>query len=577
MSSVWRTMLAGLALAAGAVAVADADDVVAVVNGQALSRADFGRVLVQALGPSALDTLVDWKLLEQEARRRGVTASAAELAERKELEIALRVRAVAQNCRMGLAEYLRSTGRSADDLRREVAAGVSDNVIRVLLLAEKLLAGEMDLSDAALRAYHERTRGPSFTAAHIVVAGRRRAEELLELLRGEPALWERAVLAYSLDRASVPYKGRIGPVPAASELGRTLAAMKPGELALYREGELWHVLRLAEVIPASGQPFEEVKGALKAELAAVELPGRFELLLAGLNRDACVAVNLFASPGSRALLGEDAAVFVNGEAVSVSRLADVLVDEFGGAMIEPYVEQALILQEARRRGLEVSEGELAARAQVIGDQLFQEQAAQREVTPRRLAELLAEAGVSVADYKRDLARQLVSADDVRATVLAERMVADGVEVTDAQIAQAYEDLRKDRFVVKELSVESAAAAERIYRQVREGMSFDVVGRTEIPEPGVWLSGGLIEVVTSSHPAYPYVSYLREGEVSSVFKSGGRYRIMKVLERHPASEPPPLDVVRSTLAEQVRLQQSRARIRALLVKLKAESDIEIRLD
>jgi hypothetical protein len=157
------------------------------------------------------------------------------------------------------------------------------------------------------------------------------------------------------------------------------------------------------------------------------------------------------------------------------------------------------------------------------------------------------------------------------------MVADGVEVTDAQIAQAYEDLRKDRFVVKELSVESAAAAERIYRQVREGMSFDVVGRTEIPEPGVWLSGGLIEVVTSSHPAYPYVSYLREGEVSSVFKSGGRYRIMKVLERHPASEPPPLDVVRSTLEEQVRLQQSRARIRALLVKLKAESDIEIRLD
>lgn len=195
MSSVWRTMLAGLALAAGAVAVADADDAVAVVNGQALSRADFGRVLVQALGPSALDTLVDWKLLEQEARRRGVTASAAELAERKELEIALRVRAVAQNCRMSLGEYLRSTGRSADDLRREVAAGVSDNVIRVLLLAEKLLAGQMDLSDAALRAYHERTRGPGFIAAHIVVAGRQRAEELLELLRGEPALWERAVLA----------------------------------------------------------------------------------------------------------------------------------------------------------------------------------------------------------------------------------------------------------------------------------------------------------------------------------------------------------------------------------------------
>ena len=48
---------------------------VAVVNGQELSRPEFGRALVRTLGMSAMETFVDWALVAQEAGRRGLAVT----------------------------------------------------------------------------------------------------------------------------------------------------------------------------------------------------------------------------------------------------------------------------------------------------------------------------------------------------------------------------------------------------------------------------------------------------------------------------------------------------------------------
>jgi hypothetical protein len=52
--------------------------------------------------------------------------------------------------------------------------------------------------------------------------------------------------------------------------------------------------------------------------------------------------------------------------------------------------------------------------------------------------------------------------------------------------------------------------------------------------------------------------------------------MAVLEREPAAEPPPLEAVREELAAELRLRKARERIPALVLKLKAEADVEVRL-
>jgi len=571
---------AAAATALGSGVSAPAGDAVAVVNGEPVSRADFGAYLVRSLGRSAMDTFVDWMLVEQEARRLGLTATDADLAERKRLEVELRLRAVLRNARMSLDEFQKvpdSPGRDMTKLRLTIAEAISDSALRTLLLAEKVVAPQLDLSESALRTYYERTRGRQFTAAHILVRSQRVAEDLLGLLRERPSAWSEAVLQYSLDRDSVPYKGRIGPVSAASELGKTLSAMQPGERKLYKEADLWHVVLLIGAVPESQERFEEITGQLRAELIAEQTPGRFEALLSSLNREACVVDNLLPEPQARRPLGEGTAVFINGAAFSVSRLEGILIQEFGPRMLSPYIERVLVFQEAHRRGLTVSEEEMGERTQGIARELFDEQAAQRKMKPEELTAFLARSGVDITGYKMDLARRFVAPEDVRAELLAEKMVADAVQVSESEIREAYGDLRKDRFVVRELAADSAPAAERMYGELKQGVRSDVIARTELSEPGQWQPRSLVSVVTSSQPYYPYVKDLQEGEVSGIFKQGGKYRIIEVLERCSPSEPPALDSVRSVLEQEVRLRKSKARIQALLVKLKVESTIETRLN
>ncbi|MHC4591979.1 MAG: hypothetical protein ACYS8L_04695, partial [Planctomycetota bacterium] len=508
--------VAAVLLALGAACQTVHADEIAVVNGEPITRSEFGRSLVGSLGRSVMDTFIDRALIEQEARRLGITVTDAELSERKALEIALRLRAVQQNSRMGPEEFQTLAGLlgwDLDELRSQVERGISDGALRIMLLAERILEPTLDLSDEALRNHYERTRGQRYAAAHIVVGGRSRAERLLTMLRDRLELWPQAVLQVSLDRASVPYKGRIGPVPAASRLGKVLSGMQPGELKLHQEGELWLVLRFIKEIPPASEDFEAIKTQLRAELAVAAARDEFNALLAGLNWDAHVVVNMSFDSRARHLLGEETAVYVNGESLPVAELADALVEEFGPSMLESYIERMLIMQQARRRGLTVSDEEFEARLEAIGEQLFEEQAAQRGVTTEDMVQRLAASGVDAAKFKEDLVQQLASPTDVRATLLGERMVENGVEVAEGDISDAYREFCEGRCIVRELAADSSDSAEQLRRRIRQGADFDMLARTEPSGPGAWLAGSRIEAVTSSHPYYPYVKSLKVGDVS----------------------------------------------------------------
>lgn len=554
--------------------------VVASVNGEDITRSEFGLALVRSLGRAALDSYVDRELIEQEARRRGISVSAEEVRERMELEVRMRTRAVARNSRMGPKEFqqtARNYGWDMEQVRREIEEGISETRVRYQLLTEKILEPSIDLSERALRDYFTRTRGRRYAAAHVAVSERQRAEELLRRLKEDLSLWDAAVVQYSLDRASVPHRGRIGPVPAGSELGRVLAGMKQGELTLYQGPERWHVLRYLTEVPPEPVEFEKIRDRLRAEFLATRAGQMQYGLLADLSRDATVVTNLASEPSARRILGEDVAAWVGGQPVKIGELAEALIDQFGPAMLESYVERTLVLQEAEERGVSVSEREMEERLDAIADQLFARQAEQRGMTTGELRQFLADAGVPLADFRDRLLRELVSREDVRATLLAEKMVAGGVEVTEADLQQAHREYYGDRYTVKEMTTDSATEARRLTEALEAGAGFDLLLQAEARRPGAWLQGTRALTVTSSHPYYTYVKGVGEGETTGVFRYDGLYRIIKVVEHHPATEKPPLESVRDEVEREVRMQKMRERIRAFLLKLKAEADIQVELE
>ncbi len=553
---------------------------VAVVNGQAITRAQFAASLVSSLGSSVMEAYTERVLIAQEARRRGVTVTDHELQARRKLELELRLRAAEQGTRMGPQEFAAAAadrGMGMDQVRAELDDSISMDALRSKLLAEKLLAPYLDLGDKALRAYYERTRGRRFAAAHIAVADQKQAERLMEALGNRRDIWPDAVLAYSLDRASMPYKGRIGPVPAESALGRVLAGMGPDELRVWQEGQVWHVLWLIKEIPASSEDFDQIKDRLRSELLAVESHSRLYDLLADLWEQARVVVNMSPDPAERRLLGQDVAAFVNGEPIRTDALSDALVREFGKATLPATIERTLIFQEAARRGLSVQPEELDERLKAIGERLFADQASARGLSSQDLQKLVQGSAESPAEVKARLVREMVNVDDVRATILAEKLVAPDVQVTQQEIQDAYNAYGGERYVVRDLPTDTRAQALSVMDRLDQGASFELLARTESPEPGVWLEGEGLTVVTDGQPWFERVKGLEAGQTSGIFQQDGKYHIIKVVEHDPPSDRPPIETVRDKLQRQVFLRKAMDRIRALLIKLRAESSITVNLE
>lgn len=554
--------------------------VIARVNDREVQRGEFADVLVQTLGPWAMGEYVDRVLVEQEAARRGLTATEEEIEERTEVEIDLRLRKVRRDLGVGPGEFrtmLQSSGRGLPDLREEIRNSVSGTEIRLKVLRDKILRPRIDLSEEAVRDYWRRTRGRRFVAAHIELPRREDAERLLQPLQDDPDLWSAAVLRYSQDRAGVPRKGRMGPVPAESDLGRALDGMVPGEMEVYRGDRAWHVLRFIKTVPADEAPFEEVREAVRRELLASRAGELHYRLLAELNGRANVVTNLAGDTETRRIMGRQVAAFVDGATVPVGELGEALIEEFGATMLKGYVERLLVFQQAEARGVSVTQEELQERMEAVADRVFRQYTDRRGMTVEEMTELLDEQGLDLEGSKELLTRRLVDTEDVRATLLAEKMLADQVEVTEEDVEQAYEEHYGERFEVRQMSTESLAKARDLYQELRRGATFELVMRAEAGESGAWLEGLPLTTVTASHPYYPHVKDLEQGQISGIFEGEGQYHIIKVVRHHPPAERPPLESVREDLKQQVFRRKLRDRVRAFLVKLRAEADIRITLD
>jgi hypothetical protein len=556
-----------------------AAEVVARVNGEEITREELGLALVHSLGRAAVDSMVDRILVEQAAGRNGIAVSDEELARRTALELELRMRAAAANARLTRGQFREAAERygwDMDAVRREVEDSISPKALRSRLLAERLLEPRLDLDGPALEAYYERTRGLRYAAAHIELPSRESAVQMVRLLESSPGSWAEFVARYSLDRPSVAHRGRMAPVPAASGLGRVLAGMGADELGVFSEGDAWHVVRLLSEVPPEAGEFEEVADDLRTELRAVLAASREHELLAELHRAGQVVRNLSAVPEVRRLLGDDVAAYVNGEPMAVERLAEALIEQFGGPMLQGYIERTLVFQEARRRGIGVTSEEVQARLAEAAGQLLAQQASQRDMTPEEFKEFLLRSGVTTRDFAAMLARELLSAEDARATLLAERIAGAGVSVDESDIDRAYQELYSERLVVRDMAFGTASEAEFFLEDVLAGGDFDILARARASSPGGWMVGANLVSVAAGHPYYGRAAGLREGEASGVFKHESTYHIIRLVKRDPPRERPPLDQVRGAVEQEARLRRSRERIRAFLVKLRAEADIQVEM-
>jgi foldase protein PrsA len=544
------------------------------VNGEDVTEQEFGDAMIRTYGVYFIDQLIDQTLIEQEAERRGITITAEELIDHQELLVELALRKNIQRMRVGRKEFhalMEEHGTSPTALRSALQDTLSPVETRTRLLAQKLLEPELDLGEEALRSYWARTRGPRFSAAHILVREKQDARRILAELQRDPRLWKQMLLARSLDRRSLAFSGRMPLVPADSELGRALADMRPGQMKLRTTEGLWQILRFVNTVPGTGEKLQDVREEVRAELAAELTRDHLYDLLHHLHARATVTLNMSPDPAERALLGEQNAAFVNGRPLTTATLRNALLEVYGASLLPRYVDRLLVFQEARRLGVSVTDREVEQRRREIAEQLMTARAAQRGIGESELDEMFSELPELADELKRRVSMAQVPTEDVRATLLAEKLVRDDVRVTEADREQVAREFRGERVIVRELEAPTATAAQGLYDSLRRGASFDELALTG-EQPGLWTQQSLGVAVTARHPYWDEAKDLEPGEISRIFEHNGKYRIIKALARISAGEQDP-EELREAIEREAFLRKARRRIHALLLALGTRAKIE----
>ena len=295
------------------------------------------------------------------------------------------------------------------------------------------------------------------------------------------------------------------------------------------------------------------------------------------HRMVCIALGIVlaaaAAPGAWAQAGgagDEVVAVVNDQEITQAALVERLLKltNTGRLTLNEMIGEALLMQEAERRGVSVTDQEVQARIDSIKARLgkvdqeraFQQYLGEQNVTPAGL------------EYK------------VRVKILAEKILADQIVVTDERVEQAY-NLRKsmydqpERVVLRWIAVKTEADAKAALARLDKGENFAKVAEEVTTDLATREHGGLWPEATKDalptefqEPAFA----TEVGEYTQPIKTaGGDYAILKV-ERKQAAQKHDPEFVKEQIRVELKERSLRYAWTELMKTLIQDSKIENKL-
>ena len=277
---------------------AKADDVVAVVNGQELSRNELADLLIGTYGREGIDRLIRRTLIKQEAKRLNIKVNEDETAERKELivkgETQRQMKKNGLKDEEDLKRELEKAGATIEQYQKSIIKKYESAIgeVGTMLLAEKIIKKTINITDEELNEAYEEQFGEKIVARQIVLRMMRDAEKILKRIK-TGADFEALAKKESIDRASASRGGRMRPFGPHGILGKAVANLKKGEISeIIKTDSGYHILKIDNRIPRSMKKFSEVKDELVKFVTARKIQNRISPWLLNLVETAEITRNL---------------------------------------------------------------------------------------------------------------------------------------------------------------------------------------------------------------------------------------------------------------------------------------------
>ncbi|MEM8678409.1 MAG: peptidylprolyl isomerase [Planctomycetota bacterium] len=536
--------------------------VVAIVNGEKITREHLARECIRRFGEEVLESEVNKRLILEECKKQQIAISQGEVEE----EI------VRMAAKFGLpkAKWLEmledERDISADQYRRDI--------VWPTLALRRIAQGNLDVNQEELAKAFESEFGPKVQVRMIATQSQAKAQKWHKYLKANPEHFGQLAKDQSEDEASASARGLIPPVRrhvGDPKVEQAVFALQEGQMTPVLQVAGQHVIfRCERRVPAeeiAPEQKKQILAEIEDGIADRKLRSAGTRVFTKLQAEASVE-NVFNNQALREQM-PGVAARINGKPISMQRLGDQCILRHGRKVLEAEVNRVLLKQALKKRSINISEQDIQAEVARAAESMGY---VTEDGSPNvnGWLERVRERSKGTVDlYVRDA---------IWPTVAMKKLVGSTIEITDEDLQKSFAANYGERVEVLAIVVGNQRTAHEVFDLARRNNNekfFGELAHQYSIEPVSKANYGQVPPVRrfGGQPTLEEEAFrLQPGEISGLIAAGDKYIILRCLGRtNPVVKD--MDVVRAELESDIREKKVQVAMNREFDRLKEGARIE----
>ena len=537
-------------------------DVVAVINGQKLTRNKLGKECLTRFGEQVLENMVYKQLILNACQENKIVITEGDI----ENELAR----MAQRFRITKEQYVQTMTKR---LNTDVGKYYRDVVWPALAL-RRLAAPRIKVDPADIKKRMDAKFGPRVQVQMIVLEDQAKAQQILAAAKDPKNDFGKLAKDHSVDPATASIRGRMRPISLNAfepEVENAVFKLQPGEVsdvvAIKNQFLIFKCERLYAAAQLTNEQAAMQEKLVERELFDEKLTSESGSIMEELQKRYEV-VNVYNDAKLRTQMPGVAATIGN-QQIKVRNLSEECIARHGKQVLDGEINRELLTSALNAKQLQVAQADIDAEVDRAADAygyLTTEGKIDRE---RWLEFVTQQDGVTVDLYVRDA---------VWPTAALKKLVEGSVEVTQEDMQKAFEANFGRRVEVLAIVCNSDRQAQQVWKMASQNQSNEFFGELASKysvEPGSRENFGQVPPIAmhGGRPQLEKIAFgLKTGELSGLVNVGQQWIILKCLGQ---TEPVVVDPeeVKGDLYKDILEKKTRISMNKTFDKIHSEAQID----
>lgn len=536
--------------------------VVAVINGQTITRDQLGKECLKRYGSIVLDNLLNKHLILQACTAKGITITQADVNEE--------IGRVANKVGLTTKLFLEAIEQERDITPEQYAR----EIVWPMLALRALAADQIQVSRTEVDQMIHSEYGAKVQVRMIATSESQKSQQLHAQATAQPETFRRLAKEHSEDAASAAVEGLLPPIRrygGDDPLEKVAFQLQPNEISpVFQIGNLHIFLQCVRHLEAqfpNPQTLALIQQRTEDQLRDEKLGLAADSIFAKLQEKSQVIAVVGNPDLERQYPG--VAGYINGQPVPTDQLAAECIARHGREILRGEISRYLLTSALKSAGRTVEQSDLDAEVARAADMAgYINQDGSPDVAGW-LKSIIEEDGATL---------ELYTADAVWPSVALKKLVEDSVQITDEDLQKGFDSNFGPRAEVLAVVLSNQRSAQDVFREARANLTDQAFGELAAKfsvEPVSRSNFGKIPPIRkfSGQPVIEEAAFaLQPGEISGVLAWGDQFVVLyKQGETTPIVQD--FEAVREELAKEIREKKLRVAMRQKMNSMMSSAQID----